>query len=365
MKIFTFSFRLLAALAAAGCFSAPLTAQVSRYAYATNLNDNNISGYSIDGRTGALQPLATSPYPAGTTPLTLAIDPSNQFLYTTNVFSNNISEYSIDLNTGALVSLGAVPAGTNPNAIAIHPKGKYVYVANYGSNDMSVFAIQASGQLTSLGPPVSTGLNPHGVAIDSAGHFVYVGNHVSNNVSGYVVSKTGALVEIAGSPFAAGGNPHTVVVTAPSKGKQYVLVANVGSSNISVYSVDSTTGALTQVSGSPFPTGFAPEAISLDPLNQFVYVGNYFSGDVYGYAINFTTGALSPVSGSPFPVGNALRGVSVDSSGQFAFVTNSAGNSSGLGQVSSFTITRTGMLVPTCCTPVGAGNDPGWVATTH
>ena len=45
------------------------------------------------------------------------------------------------------------------------------------------------------------------------GQFTYVANQFSNDVSGYTINATtGALVPIAGSPFAAGAAPLSVVV---------------------------------------------------------------------------------------------------------------------------------------------------------
>ena len=40
---------------------------------------------------------------------------------------------------------------------------------------------------------------------------------------------------------------------------------------------------------------------------QFAYVGNAGSYNVSGYTINASTGALTPISGSPFPA--ATRGI--------------------------------------------------------
>ena len=48
--------------------------------------------------------------------------------------------------------------------------------------------------------------------------FAYVANEVSNNVSGYTINpSTGALTAIAGSPFAAGSIPSSVAVHPSGK----------------------------------------------------------------------------------------------------------------------------------------------------
>ena len=36
---------------------------------------------------------------------------------------------------------------------------------------------------------------------------------------------------------------------------------------------------------------------------QFIYMANLNSGNVFAYTVNTTSGALTPVAGSPFPAG--------------------------------------------------------------
>jgi DNA-binding beta-propeller fold protein YncE len=100
----------------------------------------------------------------------------------------------------------------------------------------------------------------------------------------------------------------------------FAYVANCGSScvgvgpgNVSAYSIDGTTGALTPVAGSPFPAGFGSLSVTVDPTGQFAYVANRgFSpdnGTVSAYTIDGTTGALTEIAGSPFPAGSFPRSV--------------------------------------------------------
>jgi DNA-binding beta-propeller fold protein YncE len=63
--------------------------------------------------------------------------------------------------------------------------------------------------------PVWASINsqPVSVAVDPTGKFAYVTNLGSNNVSGYTIDPmTGALTVISGSPFAAGSRPFSVAV---------------------------------------------------------------------------------------------------------------------------------------------------------
>ena len=145
-----------------------------------------------------------------------------------------------------------------------------------------------------------TGANITTVVVDCA-RFAFVANSGSNNISAYLIDNTsGALTEVAGSPFAAGANPSAV--TFDTSG-EFAYVANAGSNNVSAYTINTTTGALTAVAGSPFATGTGPDSLSFDSSGDFAYVANHGSGSVSAFSINPTTAALTAVAGSPFATG--------------------------------------------------------------
>jgi 6-phosphogluconolactonase len=100
------------------------------------------------------------------------------------------------------------------------------------------------------------------VAVDPSGKFAYVANAGDNTVSGYTInSATGALTAIAGSPFASGGSGPLSVAVDPSGKFAYVVngsVTDFAGVNVSGYTINSTTGALTAIAGSPFAAGSGP-----------------------------------------------------------------------------------------------------------
>ena len=60
------------------------------------------------------------------------------------------------------------------------------------------------------------------------------------------------------------------------------------------------TGALIQITGSPFGAGTSPLFALFDPSGTFLYVGNEKSKNISGYTFDSTTGKLTAISGSPF-----------------------------------------------------------------
>jgi 6-phosphogluconolactonase len=82
---------------------------------------------------------------------------------------------------------------------------------------------------------------------------------------------------------------YTVFITVAPSGK-FAYAANWGSNNISVYTIDSTTGTLT--AGAAVAAGANPVSVSVDPLGKFIYAANETDSTISVYKINTATGAL-------------------------------------------------------------------------
>jgi len=192
--------------------------------------------------------------------------------------------------------------------------------------------------------------------------FAYVANIGSNNVSAYSIGANGALMfNVPGSPFLAGSGPSSVAVDPTAK---FAYVANIGSNNVSAYSIGAN-GALTPLAslGSPFAAGTNPVSVAVDPTGKFAYVTNRgappaFNGSVSAYSIG-ANGALTPVPGSPFAAGTEPNSVAVDSTAKFAYVANTLSNN-----VSAYSIGANGALTPLTSlgSPFAAGTLPVSVA---
>lgn len=341
----------------------------------------NVSAYTMDGTTGVLTPVPGSPFTTGLGPQGVTVDPLGRFTYVANLQSNNVSAYTIDPATGALAEVFGSPfssGGIAPRTVAIDPSGQFAYVANVNSNNVAAFTIDpASGALAPVpGSPFAAGTAPLGVVVHPAGQFVYVANCGSfacqganaGSISAYAIDPTsGALTQIIGSPFAAGTT--SLWVTVDPSG-QFAYATNLRSNNVSAYSVDPATGALSEMMGSPFSAGLDPVVVAVDPTGQFAYVSNCGNeslgclasspGNVSAYTIDATTGALSPVNGSPFAAGTTSVFVTVAPTGQFVYVANRDTN-----DVSAFVIdAMTGALTPVTSSPFLAGSFPLAVAAT-
>ena len=334
----------------------------------------NVSGYAVDAATGALSPVPGSPFAAGTTPDSVAVDPSNKFVYVANQGSNNISAYTIDSATGALTPVSGSPfaAGIAPVWVSVDPSGKFIYVANHGSNNVSAFSVNTSiGALTPVsGSPFPAGDMPVSVGVDPAGPFVYVSNSNLNTliwtVSGYTMdSSTGILTALPSSLMEA--KTGLLGAAFPPSGKFLYQAGNFGTSwGISPYTVNSATGGLVQVGGcvAPCPNS-KPTALAVDPTGKFLYVADAFSNYISAQTIDPITGQLGLGPGSPsgdfgsgpfgsYAAGGSPKALVVDPSGKFLYVANTTGN-----DVTAYTIDpASGALGTVTGSPFVAGTGP-------
>lgn len=114
--------------------------------------------------------------------------------------------------------------------------------------------------------------------------------------------------------------PNSVALAPDPTGKygKFAYVANRYADCLSMYTIDSATGALTSIG--TIPTGSRPISVAVDPSRKFVYVVNVGSNDVSTYSVDTTTGTLT--STGTIAAGSGPASVAVDPSGKFAYVAN-------------------------------------------
>jgi len=205
----------------------------------------------------------------------------------------------------------------------------------------------------------ATGTGPSAVSVDHAGKFVFVANNGgSNNISVFAITAgTGELTPVAGSPFAAGGDPgdsplSLVFVDSPGLYGLYVTTFDAFTGSfVSTFKVDHVTGALTLL------TAFivtVDNYIATDRNGEILYGAT--GGGVVGYGI-LDAGALLTLSGYPYASGTNAYSVTVDPSNQFLYVAND-----GAGNVSGFKRNPGGGLTAIPGSPFAAGNNPDFIA---
>lgn len=341
-----------------------------RFLYSANSGNGTVSAFNIDATTGALALIGS--YGAGTGPRTVVIHPSGKFAYLTNTNSGNISAYNIDQPSGALTNLAASPYSTsvNPYGASIDPQGRFLYIGheNAAVAGVSGYTIdQASGALTLIaGSPfaVAAGSTPVSVMVSPDGNHLYVGSSQSTTTAhAFTINQaTGSLTQIAGSPFTLINDAISVYVH-PS-GRFVYYAQYFAPTGVVGLSRDSASGSLSLLAGSPFAAGLAPGFVMGDVNGRFVFVAN--SGDAGGtaaisaFTVNTTTGQLSAISGSPFAAGANPISVAFDETSRFVYTANTGSNTA-----SAYTLnSTTGVITQISGSPyaIGAGTGPFGIA---
>ncbi|MDK2743791.1 MAG: lactonase family protein [Nitrospira sp. BO4] len=353
--------------------------------YVTNSGSNNVSGYSINAATGALVPIAGSPFANLPGPSAIAISSDGFFTFVASSRANNVTAFRVSTDGGLILvpSTGLNPnpaaVGTTPGAMAISSDTKYLYVVNGGSDNVTAFNIGAAGVLTPIPPaagnsnPVSVGgSDPASVVISPIGKFLFVANSGSNDVSAFSIGGTGLLTLIPPSgtsrnPISTGGTASKGIAISPNG--SFLYVANSGSNDVTVFQI-AANGLLSLVppagsSANPIPVGSTtPNAIVISQDGQFVYTANG-GGTVTAFTIG-SGGLLTLVPSSagslnPAPAGTTPVAMTFSSDGQFLYVVNRGG------RVSAYAIAQgTGGLAPLSPlfgNPFPAGTTPSAIAT--
>ena len=259
--------------------------------------------------------------------------------------------------------------GASPMSIAIDPTGRFAYVANLGVSpdvwigDVSMFAVDVdTGLLTRMVPRVSAEHGPTAVTVHPSGKFVYVANQGDQgggedvgDVSIYSVdTTTGALTPtetvngVCPSlcvPYGIAVDPTGNFAYVPSEGGP-------SPTTISMYSINAASGALTLIG--TVGSGGRAIAVTVDSSGKYVYAVDGEDNAVAMFTVNGTSGALTPMG--TLGAGATPYAITVDPSGKFVYVANSTCDNISMYSVSATTGALTSMGVAT------AGSSPRSIA---
>jgi hypothetical protein len=248
-----------------------------KFVYAVFELQEEIAGWSIDSTNGALTALSGFPL---TVTLNLPLNATGQFQMTTD------------------------------------PAGKYLFISSTGANDIFVYAINGTtGGLTAVqGSPFASAIEPGNITTDGLGRFLYVcgaGTHEGSAFVGFTIGTGGALTPLPGGLFGSniwelqGDASGRYLVGTSGSSKS---VSGIDDNHLYVFSINQTTGVPSPATGSPVSTTFSPFTIAAQPPSsngEFIYsfsLNDTATGynAIEAFQLNTSTGALTTVTGSPF-----------------------------------------------------------------
>jgi 6-phosphogluconolactonase (cycloisomerase 2 family) len=116
-----------------------------------------LAAFSFNTTTGALTPLAGSPYSSNGAALYPWLLPGGKFLYQINDSNGTLQRWSIDQATGVPTLVGDVTTPADaPFVLITDPSGRYVYVTSSAGGNVSSYSVnQTTGALTLVNTIVS------------------------------------------------------------------------------------------------------------------------------------------------------------------------------------------------------------------
>jgi len=276
------------------------------YLYAVNEADAKLASFRVDAKTGDLTFL-NRVASGGAAPAFVSVDHSGKYAMVANYNGGSTRIFPI----GADGSLGAASddksPGVNSHMIVTDPGNKFAFVMNKGSDTITQYAFDATkGTLTAnAAPSVTTaaGAGPRHLAFHPNGKFAYVIDELDDTLSAYAYEASlGRLTFLhskstlpAGSDGSA--NSCAEVVVAPSGA--FVYGSNRGHDSIARFSIDSATGGLTFIDTTP-SGGRAPRSFTLSLDGRLMLVANE-SGNVTSFSVDTRSGALTKLASSDVP----------------------------------------------------------------
>ena len=365
----------------------------SRFLYASaNQGPNEfiagIYGFSVDPG-GALSPVPGSPGQTSDGGGPIAITRDSKFLYTT-YYSNELVASQIHAD-GSLtpVALPSMSLSDTPVGLAAHPTADFLYVSGE-SGTLTVFNVDPATGVLSETSSVNLGsaFVTQPAVITPDGQYLYQGDSypddlfpTAQHIAGFSINAaTGALSPVPGSPLSPAiqsGSYPTQMAVDPTGKFLYVsynfFVVNVGADGgLAAYSIDSTSGALTAVPGSPFDVGGVPNSVAIDASGKFliVTIGPRLGGAPVNclavLSVDPGTGTLSQVAGSPFGPMQSCSFVAADPTEPYVYVGSALEHENTLATVSVFTLDQaSGALAVVGATTIPGNLGVSFLAVTH
>jgi 6-phosphogluconolactonase (cycloisomerase 2 family) len=328
-------------------------------------------GFQLNRSTGALTPVAGSPFVAGDDPSTIASDPLGRFVFigeddtvlggrNTNCVDNLgfILTEQVNPATGSLTKVQTLPInGACASAMVVDPTGKFLYVAtlvpNDGSGQVQGFSIAANGNLTELpGSPYAIGPQSNGLAIHPSGKYLYATNpnlttldrdtttgvlkvrSVVNTPKIFVtLNPAGDFLLASESPISDTSQFHvdsnsgdvaatetrvplaTVKLAADPKGAFFATIVNTDPAatvrGLTTLKFDSNFDEFASSNTAPTNPGQTAVDLAFEPQGQFLYSVQAGGNTIAGFSLDRTSGALTPIASKPIAVPATAIGLAI------------------------------------------------------
>jgi hypothetical protein len=280
------------------------------YAYALNASARSIASYRADAFTGALSLIPGSASP--TTPnYGFSVDPAGGFLYVQETSSSpTLRAFRLDSATGAILgeAAGSPAVLGSGGGLAQHPSGGSVYVLAGRESGIWGFNVDRSaGSIAAM--PGSPFGGFEGTARSIVFHpsqpFAFV--HEDYGIATVRINSSNRALQVVSREDT--WNPPAALAMDPAG--RYVF-ASVWPDSILSLAVDPSTGRLSSTGHDIYLAGGRFTSLFIHPSGRLLFVCRNVSDDAISptllgaYAIDSATGALSELAGSPFALADEI-----------------------------------------------------------
>jgi 6-phosphogluconolactonase (cycloisomerase 2 family) len=354
LSVIAGSICLFPLLSALGCGGTPPARKTYTYILTSQQVDqswtSSVAQFQV-ADDGVLKPLSPPIVPLGNGAISIAASPDGRYLYalegtlSQGAYILTFLRFSIN-NDGTLAPNPVTSPGPSWGyPFTLSPDGRFAFVP--WGDMVTSYSISTSGQFT-FASTVPAGSNACTVAIDPTGQFAFVGNHLDQTISEYRIGADGTL-----TPIGTISSAPTWVYLLRFSPDGYLYSAGSGGVALTQYSVDASTGALTELNQFAAGPNDEPWSFVFDPAGSYAYAAN---AGPEGYTVssfiaNTVTGSLSQ-NGPDIPSALAelhTDEIAVDPSGNFVFWLQDD-------RISQFRIGGSGTLVPNGETSMVVGN---------
>ena len=362
----------------AATVSAAGIASAATFVYVSNAEDGDIGVYALKPD-GTLDPRGRAA--AAKTVMPMAVSPDKRFLYAhSRSKPYSFHAYGIDGKTGALKLVASSPAADSFPYISLDRTGRFLFGASYAGAVISVNAVGKDGRVSEKPIQViPVGRNAHSIRVDATNKYVYTPTLGSDEIfqfrfdarTGKLASNTPSIVLMK-----AGTGPRHFIT---SKDNKFAYVLSELVATVTTLALDAKTGLLTEVSvasalppdsklvpGAPrggvgAPGGPPPRDTSNDiwaadlhltPNGKFLYATERTNSTVAGFSVDGASGKLTYLSS--IPTEKQPRGFNISPDGKVMVVSGEKSDT-----LTVYAIGGNGTLKEVQKAPTGKGSN--WV----
>lgn len=216
------------------------------YAYISSPNDGLVSHYHLNDTTGELK--LVEQLTAGEKVNALALSPDGTTLYAAlRGQPPLVASFSIEASNGTLSPRGQAPLGAGMSYLATDRKGQFLLGASYGEDVVTLQPIDDELQVLEQINKYPSGLHAHSVRPDPSNRFVYACVLGEDRILQFRLDEQVKALEPIAEGFIevpANTGPRHLAFSEDGK---FVFVVGEMSGTVTSFSIDSGTGALTQV----------------------------------------------------------------------------------------------------------------------